>query len=91
MSDSYQRWTVLDWHSVDGGILGCTIVCVECNGAGGVVWPRCRVCDGDGTLHQPYRLPNGCPIDLAGPHAELYIQIECPAAPPTADYPEEEQ
>lgn len=80
-----QTWTVRQWGTVDGGILGATIVCVVCldNHADRVL---CQMCDGDGELHQPYQLPNGAAIDLDR-DAALLIQIESPIA----EVPKEEQ
>ena len=69
-----QTWTVLEWSYIDGDVLGALIVCVECGGSV-LLQPGCKMCNGQGTLHQPYRLPNGEPLDLYR-HAELLIQIE---------------
>lgn len=75
-----QTWVVLEWGTIDGGILGATIKCVQCDGGRGDA-DRCKMCDGDGTLFQPYQLPNGAAIDLDR-HAELLIQIEPPVDQP---------
>jgi hypothetical protein len=75
-----QKWTVLDWGVIDGGLLGALIECVACENSI-LLRPGCEMCDGDGVLHQPYRLPNGAAIDLDR-HAELLIQIEAPDATP---------
>lgn len=81
MSDEepVQTWVVLEWGVVNGDVLGALIECVVCKGDPWM-WP-CQMCDDDGTLHQPYQLPNGAPIDLHR-YAELLIQIEPPDADP---------
>lgn len=75
-----QTWTVLEWGAQDGGLLGAIIVCVDCSGSPPP--EGCPMCGdrrygdpGDGTLFQPYYLPNGAPIDLDR-DAEILIQIE---------------
>lgn len=65
-----QQWTVTSWGVVDGGILGAIILCVVCHG---IETYDCKMCDGDGELHQPYLYPSGKPIDLYGPDAELHF------------------
>lgn len=80
MSERTQTWTVFEWGVADGGILGALIECVACQGDRYA--QPCEMCEDSGVLHQPYRLPNGAPIDMDR-HAELLIQIERPVEEPT--------
>lgn len=78
MTGDVQTWTVFEWGVIDGGILGAVIECVACQGDRFA--QPCSMCEDSGRLHQPYRLPNGEPIDLER-HAEILIQIEPQGGP----------
>lgn len=73
---SQQTWTVVQWDAQDAGVLGAVIECVVC-ADDEYMRPGCEMCDGQGTLFQPYHLPNGASIDLFK-HAELLIRIPPP-------------
>jgi hypothetical protein len=83
------RTTVREWDVIDGGLLGAVIVCPSCDGRSitGAVVDACPECDSDGTLHRPYRLPNGEPLDLWR-DAEILIQIEPRSELPSSDEPQ---
>lgn len=82
--ETTQKWTVIEWGVIDGDLLGALIECVVCK-SDPWMWP-CEMCNSSGTLHQPYRMPNGSPIDLYR-YAELLIQIEPPDPNPKSDAP----
>lgn len=66
---------VIEWDVLNGDVLGALIRCPDCPclpGSG---------CDGDLTVHRPYRMPSGHPIDLYR-HAGILVQItDEPLAP----------
>lgn len=52
---------VISWDYENGGELGALVLCGNCNGTGdgphGEVGDKCKVCNGDRTLHRPYTMP----------------------------------